>query len=170
MKQVIKAIVGAVTVVGLLGSAMGVALAAGASSNAFQANASTEAPYINHGVGRYVFNSDTVAAHNAVADLGMIRTNNVGAGVTYKIYYSNAGVGSIGCWLIAYNLDDNTEAAATPFVSLPFNSGVKTSISIGTQTLTANKYYAVNLFCNIPATASNGGTANIYGVTLPTFP
>ncbi|HKO53305.1 MAG TPA: hypothetical protein VJV79_36605 [Polyangiaceae bacterium] len=160
MKQMLKAVVGAVTIAGLLGSA-GVAqaaLIAGASSAAFMANAPSEAPFINRTLGRYVTNDDTVSAHNAVADLGIV----VGSGSApiVNVYADVPSSSTLTCWAIAVHLASSNSQA--PGVGWTGNPSAK---QITGLVLNSGQKYALSIFCSIPPQGAFGNT-KIFGASV----
>jgi len=156
MKQAFKAIVGAVTMVGLLGSAAvaNATVIGGATSNAFLPYSPAEAPFIDRGVGRSVSNTDTVN-HNVVASLGII--TGTGTAPTVAVHAWNNGSGTLTCWAIAVRVgtgQDQSPSNSMTHLNFP------ATLSIPLAPLLNGHKYAVSVFCSLPPTTA------IYGASI----
>ena len=159
MKQVLRAVVGAVTMVGLLGTTAvaHATVIGGAASTAFVAHAPSEAQFIDRMLARSVTNTDPVNAHNFVANLGVV--TGTGVAPTVNVYAWNHGTDTMTCWVIAVRMSDGTDQA--PAASLSHTNS-PTVLSIGLPILGNGTKYALNLFCAVPRNSST----YIYGASV----
>jgi hypothetical protein len=156
MKQILKAAVGVVTVVGLLG-ATGTAMATGpfgASSAAFTPLAPSEMNSISHWLGRFVTNLDHLAAdqatRTAVADLGIVSGPLTGSStLNLKMLAFNHTPGTLQCLFLLNNITTGAEIASS---SLTWNAGDVSGVKSTSLTLLGPASYNVTAFCGIPKT------------------
>jgi hypothetical protein len=146
-----QSIVRAGLAVVLLGSSVGVAVAAAfTSSNGFVGATPADNAAISHNGYRVINTSANWV--NVVADLGSITGVTSVTGRVYGASYASAG-SQHTCWLTATDTSDFTQTFAGASTQYGNGGAPNFGLAITTSGLTSSRTYALGVFCELPPSA-----------------